>query len=213
MIKVDDLNSFESDLLIAILSLDEYKLSKEKLKADINRNSSVVYLPNSKHCKIVDKNTGAKKVTAFSIQYPLSLIEPTDDNIAMLERYIDFPRRNSIYHDIMKTINYHCDFKNRVRHYHLIPKGIIPVIKNFKRLLQTDGNDIRFGKCQHRFGKMWTFQDENQKINVDKKKVMNYIAFCNNFNIAIFIETDDHNADLIILGDHHWVVNYYFNLK
>lgn len=213
MIKVDDLNSFESDLLVAIFSFDEYQLSREKIKADINRNSSVVYLPNSKHCKIVDKNTGNKKITAFSLQYPLSLLEPTDDTIAMLEKYIDFPRRNTIYHDIVKVINQHCDFKNRARHYHLIPKGIIPLLKKFKRILQTSGNDIKFGTCTHRFGKMWTFQDDNQKIDIDKKKAMNYVAFCNNFNIIIFIETDDPNADLIIMGDHHWVINYYFNLK
>lgn len=213
MIKVDNLNSFESDLLIAIFSFDEYKLSRERLKADVNRNSSVVYLPNTKQCRIIDKHTGTKKLAAFSIQYPLSLLEPTEDTISMLERYIDFPRRNTIYHDINKVISQHCDFKNRSRHYHLIPKGIISVLKKYKRILQTSGNDIKFGKCQHRFGKMWTFQDDNQKIDIDKKKTMEYVAFCSNFNIVIFIETADPTADLIIMGDSHWVMNYYFNLK
>ena len=145
MIKVDEMNSFLSDLMIALFNFDEYELSKKKLKAKINRNSSVVYLPNTKHCKIIDENTGYTKLSAFSLLYVLSLIEPTEEN--------------------------------------------------------------------HRFGKMWTFQDEETKIDIDKKKEMNFVAFCDNFNIIIFIETHDPNADLIIMGNTPWVMNYYFNLK
>lgn len=213
MIKVDEMNSFLSDLMIALFNFDEYELSKKKLKAKINRNSSVVYLPNTKHCKVIDENTGYTKLSAFSLLYVLSLIEPTEENLAMIMNYIIYPRENSIFHDVNRVISKHSDFKNRARHYHLVPKGIYQVISQYKSLFNNLNNDIKFGKCTHRFGKMWTFQDEETKIDIDKKKEMNFVAFCDNFNIIIFIETHDPNADLIIMGNTPWVMNYYFNLK